>query len=184
MFGLLDQADDGGLLAKRVLHQAGAVEGHVEAAEGVAVAERLEGVVLVLAGGGGAVVKAEGDEVGDDAEAAVPAQGVEVVPALGDGGAAVGAVAVEVDAGALELNHHSNGRGDGGAGREFAEDGVGVAGVEDVLFLAEEVGLIGFGLGQRGVAEGLAQDFFAERALELGFVRGGELARRIRGRPT
>ena len=102
----------------------------------------------------------------------------QIVPALVDGGAAVGAVAVEVDAGPFEL--------DDGQRRarlpllETAEHGVGSLAGDAVVLFQVPGGRVLDGPRSRGLAE----DFVEEIALKLGLGELGESAARFEVGPA
>ena len=90
---------------KRLVDQALAMKEHVELFEHVEVAQRLQREVLVSPLRRGPLVEPETDDVGDDAPAALGRRIDQVIPALGHGGPAVAAVAVEVDFRPLQFDH-------------------------------------------------------------------------------
>lgn len=109
-------------LADSGAEKAGAFKEAIELVEAVAIAEFLKGEFFVGEDAFGAVVETDDGKVGDDAPGAI-GLGVEVIPALLDGGAAAGLVAVEIGHGTFKFYDDRWGSG----GWEFAKGGIGSA---------------------------------------------------------
>ena len=90
---------------KRLVDQTLAMKEHVELLEQVEVAQRLQREMLVSPFRRGPLVEPETDDVGDDAPAALGRRIDQIIPALGHGGSAVAAMAVEVDFRPLQFDH-------------------------------------------------------------------------------
>ena len=73
-----------------------AMEQHIELAEGLYLAKRLQREMFIGTLGGIALVESEADHVGDDAPTARGRRVDERVPALIDGGSTVESIAVEM----------------------------------------------------------------------------------------
>ena len=104
-----------------------------------------------------------GVDGGDDAPFG-GGEGVEVIEELVDGGAAIGAVGVEVGGGAFEFDD-GDGCGVIWVCGEVAEGAVYRADVGDVEFTFEVVFSVG-GLVDGGIAEGVAEDVVEEVGVE------------------
>ncbi|MGI8982761.1 MAG: hypothetical protein ACR2FY_26295 [Pirellulaceae bacterium] len=165
------------LLGGAGMEQAAALEEAIELVEGLRVAQLLQREFLVGERTFLAVVEADGLEVGNDSPGAT-GDGVEVVPALLDGGAAVGPVAVEVGHGPFEFDHD---RGEERFG-EFAEGGVGGPHVlhKILVFQLPRFGAGGFD----PVAEPLAENLIEKLRVDRRFLVGGKMPCGFQIRPA
>jgi len=171
LLGLLEQGEGAGRLLERRRDQPAALEQGVELVEAVAIAQLLKRELLVVERALAAVVEPDSREVGDDAPRAIR-QGVEVIPALLDGSAAVGTVSVEVGLRVFELDHDGGRLGVG----EVAQRGVGGAdiGNRELVFDVEVGRAPGLELVSETLAEELIEELRVDRCLfVLGEVAGG-----------
>ena len=147
---------------------------HVELLEQVEVAQRLQREMLVSPFRRGPLVEPETDDVGDDAPAALGRRVDQIIPALGHGGSAVAAVAVEVDFRPLQFDHRQRlvalrlPKKAQDRIRRFAGNLIMLLAVPD--FLSVE---------RSGVPERIAEHLGQKIALHLGFVEFRQAARSL-----
>ncbi len=151
---------------------------HVELLEDVEVAQRLQREMFVSPFRRGALVESETDDVRDDAPAAFGRRVDQIVPALGHGGSAVAAVAVEVDFRPLQFDHRQRlgllrlSKEAEDRVRRFTGNRMVLLSVPDFL-----------SLGEPGVAERIAKHLSQKIALHLGFVEFCQAARTLQVGP-
>ena len=147
---------------------------HVELLEQIEVAQRLQREMLVGPFRRGPLVEPETDDVGDDAPAALGRRVHQIIPALGHGGSAVAAVAVEVNFRSLQFDHRQGlvvlrlSKKAQDRIRRFTGNLIMLLSVPD--FLSVE---------RSGVPERIAKHLGQKIALHLGFVEFREAARTL-----
>ena len=150
---------------KRLVDQTLAMKEHVELLEDVEVAQRLQREMLVSPFRRGPLVEPETDDVGDDAPAALGRRVHQIIPALGHGGPAVAAVAVEVNFRSLQFDHRQRlvvlrlSKKAQDRIRRFVANVIMLLAVPDF-----------FSVERSGVAERIAEHLGQKIALHLGFV--------------